>query len=97
MSNDLEKDKERERLMQLEAMKVEVNNFKAAKAQGNMADLMRVKGVLSAQLKKYLEDIEADKGEGISSDITGKDAMEYLSGIGRDVGAAKEDALGPLR
>jgi hypothetical protein len=93
--------------MQLEAMEVEVNNFKDTKAQGNMADLMRVKGVLSAQLRKYLEDIEADEGEGVSSDITGKwkrtalgltkDAMEYLSGIGRDMGAAEEDALGPLR
>jgi hypothetical protein len=107
LSNDLEKDKERKRLMQLEAMEVEVNNFKAAKAQGNMAVLMRVKWVLSAQLKKYLEDIETDEGEGISSDVTGKwkrialgltkDATEYLSGIGRNVGAAEEDALGPLR
>jgi hypothetical protein len=49
----LEKDKERERLVQLEAMEAEVSKFKVAKAQGNMADLMRVKGALSAQLKKY--------------------------------------------
>ncbi len=54
LSNDLEKDKEHERLAQLEAMEAEVSNFKAARVQGNMADLMRVKGVLSAQLKKYL-------------------------------------------
>jgi hypothetical protein len=53
LSNDLAKDKERERLVQLEAMEAEVSNFKAAKAQGNMAVLMRVKGVLAAQLKKY--------------------------------------------
>jgi hypothetical protein len=107
LSNNLEKDKERERLAQLEAMEAEVSKFKAAKAQGNIADLTRVKGALSAQLKTYLEDIEADEGEGISSDVTGKwkkaaldltkDAMEYLSGMDRDVGAEDEDALGPLR
>jgi hypothetical protein len=62
---------------------------------------------VSAQLKTYLEDVEADEGEGISSDVTGKwkkaaldlmkDAMKYLSGMGKDVGAEDEDALGPLR
>jgi hypothetical protein len=66
-----------------------------------------VKGALSAQLKKYLDNIEADKEDGVSSDVTGKwkkaaldltkDAMERLSGIDRDVGAEGEDALGPLR
>jgi hypothetical protein len=107
LSNDLEKDKERERLAQLEAMEAEVSKFKVARAQGNMANLMRVKEALSAQLKKYLEDIEADVEGGVSSDVTGKwkkaaldltkDAMEHLSGIGRDVGTEGEDALGPLR
>ncbi len=51
LSNDLEKDKERKRLVQLEAMEAEVSKFKIARAQGNMANLMRVKGALSAQLK----------------------------------------------
>ncbi len=37
-----------------------------------MALLMSVKRVLSALLKKYLEEIEADEGEGVSSDVTGK-------------------------
>jgi hypothetical protein len=68
---DLKKDKEQERLRPLESMEVEVNKFKAAMAQGNMADLMRVKRTLPAQLGKYLEDIIADEGEGISSDVTG--------------------------
>jgi hypothetical protein len=72
LPNDLEKDKERERLVQLEAMEAEVNKFKIARAQGNMADLMRVKRALPAQLKKYLEDIEADEEGGVSSDVIGK-------------------------
>jgi hypothetical protein len=68
---DLKKDKEQERLRPLESMEVEVNKFKAAMAQGHMAGLMRVKRTLPAQLGKYLEDIIADEGEGISSDVTG--------------------------
>jgi hypothetical protein len=107
LSNNLEKDKEHERRMQLESMEAEVNKFKTPKAKGNMADLMRVKRDLPAQLGKYLIDIEADEGEGVSSDATEKwkkaalsltkDAMEFLSGLGRDVGSAEEDALDPLR
>jgi hypothetical protein len=107
LSIDLEKDKEHERLVQLEAMEAEVSKFKIAKAQGNMADLMRVKGALSGQLKKYLEDIEADEEDGVSSDVAGKwkktaldltkDAMKYLNGIGKVVGTESEDSLGPLR
>jgi hypothetical protein len=99
LSNDLEKDKERKRLVQLEAMEAEVSKFKIARAQGNMADLMRVKGALPAQLKKYLEDIEADEEGRVSSDVTGKwkktaldltkDAMEYLNGVGRFVGTER--------
>jgi hypothetical protein len=61
LSNNLEKDKEHERLMQLESMEAEVNKFKTAKAKGNMADLMRVKRNLSAQLGKYLEGIKAGR------------------------------------
>jgi hypothetical protein len=105
LSIDLEKDKEHERLRQLESMEVEVNKIKAAMAQGNMADLMRVKRTLLAQLGKYLEDIKADEGEGVSSDIAGKwrdaalgltkDAMEYLSGLGRARGQRKKMPLAP--
>jgi hypothetical protein len=53
----LEKDRERERVTQLEAMEVEVSKFKAARGKGDMASLMRVKAALSAQLKKYLDNI----------------------------------------
>ncbi len=56
---------------------------------------------------KHLEDTEADKEGGVSSDVTGnwekatldptKNAAEYLNGIGRDVGTEGENARGPLR
>jgi hypothetical protein len=107
LSNDIERDKEPERLLQLEAMQAAVNKYVAVKAKGNMADLMRVKEDLPTQLRKYLGDIEADEGEGLSSNTTEKwrkaaldltkDAMEYLNGLGRDVGSEEEGVLGPLR
>ncbi len=94
LSSDLEKDRERERLTELEAKEVEVSKFKTARGKGDMASLMRVKAALSAQLKKFLDDIEANKEDGVSSDVTGKwkkaaqdltmNAMEYLNGMGRD-------------
>jgi hypothetical protein len=48
LSNDMEKDKEPERLLQLEAMQAQVSKYAAAKAKGNMANLMRVKEGLPA-------------------------------------------------
>jgi hypothetical protein len=72
-----------------------------------MASLMRVKEALSAQLKKYLEDVEAYKEGGVSSDVTEKwkkaaidltkNAMEYLCRVDKVAWTEGEDALGPLR
>jgi hypothetical protein len=63
---------ERERLVQVKAMEAEVSKFKVASGQGDMVSLMTVKVALSAQLKKYLDDIETDNEDGVSSDVTGK-------------------------
>jgi hypothetical protein len=68
---------------------------------------MRVNESLPVQLRKYLEDIKADKEGGLSSVTTQKwrmsaldlmnDVMEYLERLGRDVGSAPEGVLGPFR
>jgi hypothetical protein len=68
-SNEVEKEKEPERLMQLEGMREQVSKCAVAKDKGNMADLMRVKEALPPLLQKYLEDLEADEKEGLSPDI----------------------------
>jgi hypothetical protein len=70
-----------------------------------MANLMRVKEILPAQLRKYLEDIKADEEKGLSPVTTQKwrmaaldltnDAMEYLEGLGKDVGSVPEGVLAP--
>jgi hypothetical protein len=44
LSGDLEKDRESERMAQLKTMETEVNKFKIADKQGDMAGLMRAKG-----------------------------------------------------
>jgi hypothetical protein len=107
MSNEVEKEKEPERLLQMEGLQAQVIKYAIAMIQGKMADLMRVKQALPPLLQKYLEDLEADEREGLSSDIVEKwrqdaldltqDAMKYVSKLGTAEGSAPEGVLGPLR
>jgi hypothetical protein len=52
--------------------RVYVCMYAVAKDKGNMADLMRVKQALPPLLQKYLEDLEADRREGLSPDTIEK-------------------------
>jgi hypothetical protein len=107
MSNEIEKEKEPERLLQLEGLQAQVSKYAVAKDKGNMADLMRVKQALPPLLQKYLEDLGADGREGLSPDTIEKwrqtaldltdDTMKYVSKLGTTPGSAPEGALGPLR
>jgi hypothetical protein len=107
MSNEIEKEKEPERLIQLEGLRAQVSMYAVAKDKGNMADLMRVKQALPPLLQKYLEDLEADGKKGLSPDTIEKwkqaaldltgEAIKHVSQIGTDRGSAPEGALGPLR
>jgi hypothetical protein len=65
MSIEIEKEKEPERLIQLEGLRAQVSMYAVAKDKGNMVDLMRVKQALPPLLQKYLEDLEADGKEGL--------------------------------
>ncbi len=68
---------------------------------------MRVKEALPPLLLKYLEDLEADKKEGLAPDIIEKwrqaaldlteDVMKYVGWLGTNPSSAPEGALGPLR
>ncbi len=55
LSNELEKDKEQNRLQQLESMRAEVSKYVAVKAKGIMADLMRVKRTCRPSLRNTWE------------------------------------------
>jgi hypothetical protein len=106
-SNEVEREREPQRLMQIEALREQVSKCANAKEKGNNADLMRVKQALPALLTKYLKDLETDKNDGLSSDVVEtwkqaaldltKDVLEYVSHIGVDPASRPDDALGPLR
>ncbi len=99
LSVELEKGRAAERMTLLEVMEVETIKLQAARGKGDMAGI--------TQLVEYLRGIEADEGEGGTSDPSGKwrkaamsptrDILQKVSGYRRDVGNEKEDALGLLR
>jgi hypothetical protein len=107
MSDEIEKEKEPERLLQLEGLRAQVSKYAFAKDKGNMVDLMRVKQALPPLLQKYLEDLEADGRERLSPDTIEKwrqaaldlteEAMKYVSKLGTNPGSTPEGALRPLR
>jgi hypothetical protein len=68
-SNEVEREREPERLMQIEAMREQVSKCATAKEKGNNTDLMRVKQALPPLLSKYLKDLETDEKDGLSSDV----------------------------
>ncbi len=106
-SNEVEREREPERLMQIEAMREQVSKCATAKEKGNNADLMRVKQALLPRLSKYLKDLETDEKDGLSSDVleTGKqaaldltgDVLKYVGQLGVNPASGPDDALGPLR
>jgi hypothetical protein len=68
-SNEVEREREPERLQQIERMREQVAKYATAKEKGNMADQARVKEALPTLLSKYLKDLETDKEDGLSPDV----------------------------
>ncbi len=106
-SNVVEKEKEPERLVQIEGMREQVSKCAVAKEKGNMADLMRVKAALPPLLLKYLKDLEADEKQGLSPDVVERwkqaaldlteDTVKYVGQLGVNPASGPEDVLRPLR
>jgi hypothetical protein len=103
----VEREREMERLAQVEAMREQVTRFTDAKAKGDNAGLMRVKLVLSGITEKFIKDVEADERDGLAPDVveTWKgqalaivtDVLEFLVHFGEGDPAPKPgDSLGPL-
>jgi hypothetical protein len=92
MSNEMEKEKEPERLLQLEGLQEQVSKYAITKDKGNIADLMRVKQALPPLLKKYLEDLEADEREGLSPE-----AHKLISEAGEAIKTNREIIKAALR
>ncbi len=106
-SNEVQREREPQRLLQVEAMRGQVTKYITAKGKGDNANLMEVKQTLPNLLTGYLKDLEMDKKDGLSSDVIEtwkqaalditKDALEYLDHFGVDPASRPDDALGPLR
>ncbi len=103
----MEREREPQRLLQIEAMREQVSKCATVKEKGNNADLMRVKQALPDLLSKYLKDLETDEKDGLSSDVVEtwkqaaldltKDVLKYVSQFGVNTASGPDDALGPLR
>jgi hypothetical protein len=63
-SNEVQRQREPQRLLQVEAMNGQVTKYITAKGKGNNADLMEVKQTLPNLLAGYLKDLEMDEKDG---------------------------------
>jgi hypothetical protein len=68
-SNEVERAREPERLVQVEAMREQVTRFADAKAKGDKAGLMKVKQALHNLTEKFMKDVEAGEKDGLSPDV----------------------------
>jgi hypothetical protein len=94
-SNEVEREREPQRLLQIEAMREQVSKCATTKERGNNADLMRVKQALLALLSKYLKDMETDEKDGLSSDVveTWKQAaLDFTGDVLKGKGRSSEGA-----
>jgi hypothetical protein len=107
-SNEVEREREPERLLQVEAMREQVTRFADAKGKGYNAGLMKVKKALHNLTETFMKDVEADEKDGLSPDVVEtwkgealavmKDALEFLNHFGEgDPASRPDDSLGPLR
>jgi hypothetical protein len=102
------RERETERLTQVEAMREQVTRFTGATAKGDNAGLMRVKLALGDIMEKFMKDVDKDEEDGLAPDMVEtwkgqayavvKEAAEFFEHFGEGGPASKpEDSLGPLR
>jgi hypothetical protein len=108
ISNDLIRERETERLAQVEAMREQVTRVGGALASGDNAGLMRTKPVLYGMVEKYMKDVDKDEKDGLAPDVVKiwkdqvyevvKEALEFLDRLGgENPGSKLEDSLSPLK
>jgi hypothetical protein len=65
-SNEVVRERETERLTQVEAMREQVTRFNGARAKGDNAGLMRVKLALDGIMEKFMKDVGKDEEDGLA-------------------------------
>ncbi len=68
-SNEVQREREPQRLLQVEAMTEQVTRYASAKEKGDNAGLMKVKQTLPNLVENYMKDLEADEKDGVSLDV----------------------------
>jgi hypothetical protein len=68
-SNEVVRERETERLTQVEAMREQVTRFNGARAKGDNAGLMRIKLALNDILEKFMKDVDKDEEDGLAPDV----------------------------
>jgi hypothetical protein len=68
-SNGVQREREPQRLLQVEAIREQVTKYVGTKGKGNNAELMRVKQTLPKLMADYMKDLETDEKDGLFSDI----------------------------
>ncbi len=108
ISNELMREREPERLVQVEAMREQVTRYNGARASRDNAALARIKPTLHELVDKYMADVNKDEEDGLAPDVvqTWKDqvyqivneALHFFDGFIEDDSAPRPvDSLTPLR
>ncbi len=108
ISNELMREREPERLVQVEAMREQVSRYNDAQASRDNAALARIKPALYELVDKYMVDVNKDEEDGLAPDVvqTWKDqvyqivneALHFFDGFIEDDSAPRPiDSLAPLR
>jgi hypothetical protein len=110
-SNELVREREPERLVQVEAMREQVTRYNGARARRDNAALAKIRTTLRELVDKYMADVDKDEEDGLAPDVvqTWKDqayqivneALLFFDGFIEDGSAppvsAPADSLTPLR
>jgi hypothetical protein len=111
LSNEMMREREPERLVQVEAMREQVTRYNGVRASGDNAALARIKPTLQELVDKYMADVNKDEEDGLAPDVvqTSKDqayqivneALHFFDGFIEDSSAPSApkpaDSLAPLR
>ncbi len=108
ISNEQIRERETERLAQVEAMREQVTRFSGARASGDNATLMRIKPALYDMVEKYMKDMNKDEEDGLAPDVVKtwkdqvyivvKEVLAFFEHFSGEKPAPKpEHSLAPLR
>ncbi len=80
LSNEMIKEREPERLVQVEAIREQVTRYNGARAGGDNAALARIKPMLRGLVNKYMVDVNKDEEDGLAPDMaqTWKDQVYQI-------------------